>query len=95
MPYHYSDPERASEPHALPNVNTWQDHAADCACGCVYPADCDVCPDCGATEREEVSDAPLWWYAFGFPGCLNDSDPTGPFNTEEDAIASAREMAEG
>lgn len=32
-----------------------------------------------------------WYFAFGFPGCLWDSDPIGPFNTEQEAINAARE----
>ena len=31
-----------------------------------------------------------WFYAYGFPGCLWDSDPIGPFDTEEEALAEAR-----
>ena len=31
-----------------------------------------------------------WYYAFGFPGCLWDSDPVGPFDTEAEALADAR-----
>ncbi len=30
-----------------------------------------------------------WWACF--PGCLPDGEPTGPFETEEEAIANARE----
>ena len=31
-----------------------------------------------------------WYYAFGFPGCLWDGEPVGPFNTEEEALEAAR-----
>jgi hypothetical protein len=34
-----------------------------------------------------------WFFAFGFPGCLWDSDPFGPYETEEEAIAAAREVS--
>lgn len=30
-----------------------------------------------------------WWSCF--PGCLPDSDPSGPFETEQEAIADAQE----
>lgn len=35
-----------------------------------------------------------WFYWFCFPGCLPDSDPVGPFATEADALADAREGVE-
>jgi len=32
-----------------------------------------------------------WYWASGFPGCLWDSDPIGPFQTEQEAINDARD----
>ena len=32
-----------------------------------------------------------FYYAYGFPGCLHDSDPSGPFHTEQAALDDARE----
>lgn len=43
-------------------------------------------------ENDSVSDpAELagWYWAAGFPGCLWDGDPMGPFPTEQDAIDDA------
>jgi hypothetical protein len=34
---------------------------------------------------------PGWYWWSCFPGCLPDSDPVGPFETEEAALADARE----
>ena len=34
-----------------------------------------------------------YYYAYGFPGCLWDSDPIGPFETYEKALEDARETA--
>lgn len=31
-----------------------------------------------------------WYWAAGFPGCLWDGDPQGPFESEEEAIMNAR-----
>lgn len=31
-----------------------------------------------------------WYWQFCFPGCLPDSDPVGPFDTEAEAIADAQ-----
>lgn len=39
-----------------------------------------------ATEEEEG-----WYYAYGFPGCLHDSDPIGPFGSRAEAIDAMRE----
>lgn len=40
-------------------------------------------------EDGEPLDAGFYyWYCF--PGCLPDSDPIGPFDTEEEAIEDAR-----
>lgn len=35
--------------------------------------------------------APGWYYWYCFPGCLPDSDPIGPYDTEEEALEAARE----
>jgi hypothetical protein len=32
-----------------------------------------------------------WYYWFCLPGCLPDSDPVGPFASEDEALADARE----
>jgi hypothetical protein len=32
-----------------------------------------------------------WYWVSCFPGCLPDSDPIGPFDTEQDAINDAQE----
>ncbi len=34
-----------------------------------------------------------YWYQYGFPGCMHESDPVGPFDTEQEALAAAREDA--
>ena len=34
---------------------------------------------------------PGWYWWACFPGCLPDGDPVGPFATEDEAIADARE----
>lgn len=59
MAQHYSDSKRESDPHALPDIETF---------------------------RTELG----WYYWYCFPGCLPDSDPMGPFDTEAEALADAR-----
>lgn len=46
--------------------------------------------EAGADDESEPIGAG-WFYAFGFPGCLHDSDPVGPYPTEAEALAAARE----
>ena len=33
-----------------------------------------------------------WYWQACFPGCLPDGEPTGPFETEQDAIKDATEF---
>ena len=40
------------------------------------------------------SETPGYYYWFCYPGCLPDSDPIGPFETEAEALADARESVE-
>ncbi len=52
-------------------------------------------PDCETyhlLDAVEESDPPTGWYWQScFPGCLPDGDPSGPFKTEELAIADCRD----
>lgn len=95
MAYYYSDPTRASDPHALPDVETFGANYGYCAeCGdvvqspdCKYGA-CHACDDRLLTLTEFGW---FWWSCF--PGCLPDSDPVGPFPTEAEALADARDAS--
>lgn len=62
----YSNPERESDPHALPDVEVF------------YIGDCDGEYPAG------------WYWQACFPGCLPDSEPMGPFETECAAIEDAQ-----
>ena len=44
-----------------------------------------------AEENELGENEAGWYYWFCLPGCMPDSDPYGPFDTEEDAVASAQD----
>lgn len=49
--------------------------------------------DAGAFEHWDEEELPAgyyWWVCL--PGCLPDSDPSGPFKSAEEAIKDAREM---
>ena len=55
-------------------------------------------PDCEVfyaddLVNEDGETLPAGWYWWPcFPGCLPDSDPTGPFDTEGEALADARDV---
>lgn len=63
---------------------------------------CPVCDDeypavpedteetCCHGEPYAIDDREVWWWWSCQPGCLPDSDPFGPFDTEEEALADAR-----
>ena len=48
----------------------------------VDTVDIDHAPDGSVWEDAE----PGWYYWYCFPGCLPESDPIGPFLTEEEAM---------
>ena len=81
MSYHYSNPDREAESGALPDVEVF--HTNVLVEGFYDPETNWVkMPDMG------------YYYAYGFPGCLWDSDPVGPFDTEVEALTAAREGVE-
>lgn len=53
-------------------------------------------PEFGTEPRNFDGDGnpvePGYYWAPGLPGCLWDGEPVGPFETEADAIADAREQ---
>ncbi len=71
----YSNPKRESDPHALPDVEVF--YFNGCTAACVD----DSCPH----------DPAGWYWQACFPGCLPDGEPNGPFATQEEALADARE----
>jgi hypothetical protein len=74
----YSDPSRESEPHALPDVEVFYARQGELE----FYNDADA-------ESESASPAGwYWWHCF--PGCLPDSDPYGPFETQADAVADSQ-----
>lgn len=100
MSQHYSDPRRADDPYSLPDVETFQmayRYCPECeslmqdedAAGMVVCSD-DACP----VERLRPTFVD-WFYWYCLPGCLPDSDPIGPFASEDEALADARENAGG
>ena len=96
MAKHYSNPSRESDPHALPDVEVFMATWAECPeCSrllisdtlCVQMA----CPDC---DRQPIArkQGEGWFYWYCFPGCLPDSEPSGPFATEAEALAEVESL---
>ena len=48
-------------------------------------------PDVEIWYSRKIHKESGFYYAYGFPGCLHDSDPEGPFKTEQEALEDARE----
>ena len=75
----YTDPSRAdtyTHPHSLPDAETFYINTSE------YYTD---------NEGEGATLDTGWYWQSCFPGCLPDGSPNGPFDTEAEAIADARE----
>ena len=61
-------------------------------------ADPHALPDCEVYYAEtggiDYLSAPGWYWQACFPGCLPDSDPVGPFDSEAEALADAQSESE-
>jgi hypothetical protein len=89
----YSNPKRESSPYSLPDVEVFWVNAGEWG----YDpngerCDCSTEDDPGHPEVEPCEAGYYWWHCL--PGCLPDSDPHGPFETEELALANMREENE-
>ena len=78
MSQHYSDPKREGLTHSLPDVEVFYRTAT------AIQAD-----DWRDGDGELLPGGWYWWICF--PGCQPDSEPNGPFDTEDEAIADMRE----
>lgn len=80
MSHEYVDPTREDDPHALPDVEVF------------HLSDADVMVrDLRDGDGEFMGAG--WYYQYGMPGYMPDSDPSGPYDTEDEALAAAREDA--
>ena len=88
MTQFYTDPSRESEPHALPNGLVEYQPAGEMAEALGY--------DENHQDDETPEEfAPAGFYVCScFPGCMPDSEWSGPFDTEDEAIAEWRGMFE-
>jgi hypothetical protein len=107
MSQHYSNPDRASDPYALPDLEIFQLTAEE-----VAERDEDLIYEyskrrefrlagMNSRDRQRMLDAIIaeegitggWFYWYCFPGCMPDSDPVGPFTSRADALADAQDYA--
>lgn len=75
----YSDPSRAGDPHALPDIEVFPIFEG-------WPWDSEK----SEVQSTFVTSGDGWYYWPCFPGCLPDSEPVGPFDSEQIAIQAAR-----
>jgi hypothetical protein len=77
----YSDPKRENDPHALPDLEVFHMSAGEIK-------------DAGWEDEDgEPLEAGWYWWSC-FPGCMPDSEPNGPFETQEQALEDARDGLE-
>lgn len=88
----YSDTTREDDPHALPDLEVWHYTKATRGPGEVCPSM--MCHTNGEAPHDHGRSCNGWYWQPCFPGCLPDSDPAGPFETETEALADAREGME-
>jgi hypothetical protein len=106
MSQHYSDPQRESDPHALPDIETFKLTASECACmdeDAVWEAQKRFpLMHMNSRDRDKAIEWIIaeygitggWFWHSCFPGCMPDGPPIGPFDTEALALADAQQGSE-
>lgn len=80
----YSDPKRESDPHALPDLEIFEVDDRGYSGGVPF-----VLPHEPGEQALGLTE-PGWYWQSCFPGCLPDSEPVGPFDTEAEALQNAQ-----
>ena len=103
----YSNPDRESDPHALPDIEVFeltaeeaveQDEDLMWKAGKQFPLmhmnsrDREKAID-WAVKESQATGGWFWWSCF--PGCLPDGPAMGPFTTKQEALADAMQDLEG
>lgn len=103
----YSNPDRETDPHALPDIEAFQLTARE-----VAEMDEDSIFEymrrhefrlagMNGRVRDAMFDAMVeeegieggWFYWYCFPGCTPDSTPIGPFESRKEAVKAAQDDA--
>lgn len=74
----YSKPERESDPQALPDLEVFRISESDAK---------------DFSGEDDEPREPGWYYWYCFPGCMPDSDPYGPYSSEQAALTAAQDEA--
>jgi len=85
MSQHYSDLSRENDTYALPDVEVFylsQSEIEDLAQDYAYDK---------RRARHAAGPEEGWYFWPCFPGCMPDSDPMGPYDSEQAAIDASRE----
>ncbi len=94
----YSDPTREHDPHALPDVEVFYMSRDDFVDADLDDWRFEMLDREMGEHREDLVKASKalegWYWWSCFPGCLPDGEPNGPFATEQEAIADARDADE-
>lgn len=103
MAFHYVNEKRANDATYLPSIQTWQADVLEIQCprcgdGLIPRTDADdateaFCLGCSHMRPAVLTGNRGWFFWFCFPGCMADSEAVGPYDTEADALAAAREGA--
>jgi hypothetical protein len=88
MSQFYFDPERESE--ALPDVEVFYRTETAIKSDAILNGELDDSNPWCDGDGEPLGTG--WYYWACFPGCLPDSDPIGPFDSEAEAIADAQDF---
>lgn len=108
MSQHYSDPSRAKDKWSLPDVEVFQLTAREVAerdddMIHEYMKRHEFrLAAMNSTAREAMFDAMIeeegitggWFFWFCLPGCMPDSDAFGPYDSHDEAVKAAEEMAQ-
>lgn len=90
----YSNPTREEEPYALPDVEVFHQSQQDfirSEAGTVQRIRLDDERETTPNNFQAASFLQGWYWWSCFPGCLPDSDPYGPYDTEQQALEAAQQ----
>jgi hypothetical protein len=88
MSLHYSDPERRDDPYSLPDVEVFYRTETAIKADALLNGTLDANNPWCDGDGEPLGEG--WYFWFCFPGCLPDSDPRGPYQSETAALEAAR-----
>ncbi len=98
----FSNPKSVSGAFGQPDLYVWKDEIVevDCErCGAhdvngLSVVDAPSCPSCErpvSWEQLRPTGKAAWWFWYCLPGCMPDSTPFGPYDTEAEAEQAVRD----